>query len=52
MEFVRHHDKPFAEGVKIAADIGYKYVEPMVHLGRELLSEAIFSVIVWMMIPI
>ncbi|MGI6457353.1 MAG: sugar phosphate isomerase/epimerase family protein [bacterium] len=40
MEFVRHHDKPFAEGVKIAADIGYKYVEPMVHLGRELLSEA------------
>lgn len=40
MEFVRHHDKSFAEGVKIAAEIGYPYVEPMVHNGRELLSEA------------
>lgn len=40
MEFVRPHDKPFAEGVKIAADIGYPYIEPMVHNGRELLSEA------------
>src|SRR5512140_3702961 len=40
MEFVRHHDMSFAVGVKKAADIGYKYVEPMVHLGRELLSEA------------
>ena len=40
MEFVRHHDKPFEFGVKCAADIGYEFVEPMVHLGRELLSEA------------
>ncbi len=40
MEFVRSHDKSFAEGVKIAAEIGYEYVEPMVHNGRELLSEA------------
>ncbi len=40
MEFVRHHDKNFADGVKIAADLGYEYVEPMVHNGRELLSEA------------
>lgn len=40
MEFVRCKDKGFAEGVKIAAGIGYEYVEPMVHNGRELLSEA------------
>ena len=40
MEYVRHHDKPFEYGVMKAAEIGYEYVEPMVHLGRELLSEA------------
>lgn len=40
MEFVRSHDKSFAEGVKIAAELGYEYIEPMVHNGRELLSEA------------
>jgi len=40
MEFVRHHDKPFEWGVAKAAEIGYQYVEPMVHWGRELLSEA------------
>ena len=40
MEFVRSHDKSFADGVKIAAELGYEYIEPMVHLGRELLSEA------------
>lgn len=40
MEFVRHHDKPFSWGVAKAAEIGYQYIEPMVHLGRELLSEA------------
>lgn len=40
MEFVRHNDKPFAAGVARAAQIGFKYVEPMVHVGRELLSEA------------
>ena len=40
MEFVRHHDKPFDWGVAKAAEIGYRYVEPMVHWGRELLSEA------------
>jgi len=40
MEFVRHHDKPFAWGVEKAAEIGYEYIEPMVHIGRELLSEA------------
>jgi len=40
MEFIRCEDKPFAEGVARAAAIGYRYVEPMVHNGRELLSEA------------
>lgn len=40
MEFIRCEDKPFAAGVERAARIGYKYIEPMVHNGRELLSEA------------
>ena len=40
MEFVRHDDKPFEWGVEKAAALGYEYVEPMVHWGRELLSEA------------
>lgn len=40
MEFVRSHDMSFVNGVKKAAEIGYEYCEPMVHLGRELLSEA------------
>jgi sugar phosphate isomerase/epimerase len=40
LEFVRHDDKPFEWGVEKAAELGYRYVEPMVHLGRELLSEA------------
>ncbi|MDR1498258.1 MAG: sugar phosphate isomerase/epimerase [Puniceicoccales bacterium] len=40
MEFVRHADKNFEWGVKKAAELGYEYVEPMVHWGRELLSEA------------
>ena len=40
MEFIRCEDKPFEAGVERAAEIGFKYVEPMVHDGRELLSEA------------
>ena len=40
LEFVRHADKPFEWGVMKAAELGYRYVEPMVHWGRELLSEA------------
>jgi sugar phosphate isomerase/epimerase len=40
MEFIRCEDKPFEEGVRRAAEIGYRFVEPMVHNGRELLSEA------------
>ena len=40
MEFIRSEDKAFEAGVERAVQIGYKYVEPMVHNGRELLSEA------------
>jgi sugar phosphate isomerase/epimerase len=40
MEFIRCEDKPFAAGVERAAALGYRYIEPMVHNGRELLSEA------------
>lgn len=40
LEFVRHEDKSFEWGVEKAAELGFDYVEPMVHLGRELLSEA------------
>jgi sugar phosphate isomerase/epimerase len=40
MEFVRNADKSFEWGVAKAAELGYEYVEPMVHWGRELLREA------------
>lgn len=40
LEAVRHQDKPFVWGVEKAAEIGYEYIEPMLHTGRELLSEA------------
>ncbi|MCF7709432.1 MAG: sugar phosphate isomerase/epimerase [Verrucomicrobia bacterium] len=40
MEYVRHEDKNFEWGVNKAAELGYEFVEPMVHWGRELLSEA------------
>ena len=39
MEFVRSSEKPFAVGVEWAAKMGYKFVEPMLHNGRELMSE-------------
>jgi len=40
LEFVRHADKNFEWAVNMAAELGYEYVEPMVHWGCELLSEA------------
>ena len=40
LEFARHADKSFEWSVNKAAEFGYEYVEPMVHWGRELLSEA------------
>jgi sugar phosphate isomerase/epimerase len=40
LEAVRTSHKPFEWGVEFAAELGYEYLEPMVHWGRELLSEA------------
>jgi len=40
LEFIRCEDKPFAAGLERAAQLGYRFVEPVVHNGRELLSEA------------
>ena len=40
MEFIRVEDVSFTTGIRRAAEIGYRWVEPMVHNGRELLSEA------------
>jgi len=40
LEFVRHDDKSFEWGVEKAGELGYEYVEPAVHWGRELFSEA------------
>jgi len=39
-EFSRSSDKPFEWAVENAAEMGYEYIEPMVHFGRELMSEA------------
>ncbi|MDR3181833.1 MAG: sugar phosphate isomerase/epimerase [Planctomycetaceae bacterium] len=49
MEYVRHEDKNFEWGAAKAKELGYEYVEPMVHWGRELLSEAGYfhSVSMW-----
>lgn len=40
LEAIRRHEKPFEWGVERAAELGFEYVEPMVHWGRELMSEA------------
>ena len=40
LEFVRHADKSFEQGVEKAAELGYEYIEPWVQWGRELMSEA------------
>jgi sugar phosphate isomerase/epimerase len=40
IEYVRSSDKSFEWAMDKAADMGYRYVEPMVHWGRELLSAA------------
>lgn len=39
MEFVRSADLDFRAGVEVAADLGYEWIEPMVHTGWGLLSE-------------
>ena len=40
MEFIRSQGRSFAAGVELAAQLGFHYVEPSVHDGRERLSEA------------
>ncbi|MFF1831535.1 sugar phosphate isomerase/epimerase family protein [Paenarthrobacter sp. NPDC058040] len=40
LEFARYENGSFDWAMDQAAEIGYRYVEPMVHWGRELLSEA------------
>jgi len=40
LEAVRTSHKCFEWGVEFASELGYEYLEPMVHWGRELLSEA------------
>lgn len=40
LEFIRGEDKPFLAAIHRASKLGYQWVEPMVHNGRELLSEA------------
>jgi len=39
-EFSRSSDKPFDWAVKATAEMGYKYIEPMLHFGRELMCMA------------
>jgi 3-oxoisoapionate decarboxylase len=39
LEYIRSADKSFAYGAKKAAEIGYKYIEPCVATGRDLLAE-------------
>ena len=41
-EFSRSSDKPFEWAVEETAKMGFEYIEPMVHFGRELMSEAGF----------
>lgn len=40
LEYVRHADKSLEYGVKTAAKLGYKYVEPCFLMGQCLLSQA------------
>jgi len=40
LEATRTHDKPFEWGVEKAGELGFDCIEPMVHFGRELMSEA------------
>jgi sugar phosphate isomerase/epimerase len=40
IEFIRPEGGTFEYGMEKAAELGFEYVEPMIHWGRELLSEA------------
>jgi 3-oxoisoapionate decarboxylase len=48
-EYARHSDKTFEWSIEKAAAMGYDYVEPWVHWGRELTSEAGFFMSVSML---
>lgn len=39
-EFSRSSDKPFDWAVNATAEMGYKFIEPMLHFGRELMVMA------------
>lgn len=39
-DYVRSADKPFRTAVELAQKLGYAYVEPFLHTGREMMSEA------------
>ncbi len=39
-DYVRSRDKSFREAVELASKLGYAYVEPFLHTGREMMSEA------------
>jgi sugar phosphate isomerase/epimerase len=38
LEFIRSSDKSFLEGIGVAAELGYKYVEPCVATGYDLIA--------------
>ncbi|MEE9603407.1 MAG: sugar phosphate isomerase/epimerase [Thermoguttaceae bacterium] len=38
LEFIRSSDKSFREGIGVAAELGYKYVEPCVAPGYDLIA--------------
>lgn len=40
LDFIRTETKPFLAAIDKASRLGFQWVEPMVHNGRELLSEA------------
>ena len=42
-EFIRHADKTFEYGVAKAAELGYEFIEPWVHWGRDMLSESFYN---------
>jgi hypothetical protein len=42
MEYCRSSDLSFVAGVGRAAQIGYRWIEPMIHTGWELLSEVYY----------
>ena len=42
LEYIRSDDKPFEYGAREAAKIGYKYVEPLLSTGYDMMAEGGF----------